>query len=115
LVEYCALFATGITHDVKNSNTSKNGAATELLRLMTLLFVETYNRKTVKFFVTTRCLMICKNEIDCSVWLFYAAPWQFFAKFFVGRICELERQIELSDVRFRGKADIAQTSENVRF
>jgi hypothetical protein len=49
------------------------------------------------------------------VWLFYAAPWQFFAKFFVGRICELERQIELSDVRFRGKADIAQTSENVRF
>jgi hypothetical protein len=29
----------GITHDVKNSKTSKNGAATELFQFMAFLFV----------------------------------------------------------------------------
>jgi hypothetical protein len=36
----------GITHDVKNSKTSKNGAATELFQFMAFLRVETYNRKS---------------------------------------------------------------------
>jgi hypothetical protein len=80
LVEYCALCATGITHDVKNSNTSKNGAATELLQLMTLLFVETHNRKTVKFFCYHAMLndlqkynpiVLCMAILRCSLAVFY--------------------------------------------
>ena len=32
--------AIGITHDVKNSNTSRNGAATELFQVMALMDIE---------------------------------------------------------------------------
>jgi hypothetical protein len=53
----------GITHDVKNSKTSKNGAAAEVFQLMVRLRCrDPITEKAVKFFVTTRCLMICKNE-----------------------------------------------------
>jgi len=39
---------------------SKSGAATELLQFMTSLCVERTTEKPL--FITTRCLMICKNE-----------------------------------------------------
>jgi hypothetical protein len=39
----------GITQDVRNSKTSKNGAANDLFQFMTFLCVETYNRKAVIF------------------------------------------------------------------
>src|SRR5262249_6589401 len=48
---FFALFGTGAgaamgaTHDVKNSNTSKNGAATELFQLITSLCVEPTTEK----------------------------------------------------------------------
>jgi len=42
----------GITHDVKNNKTSKNGTAVELFQFMAFLRVETYNGKSRYFFVT---------------------------------------------------------------
>jgi len=39
----------GITQDVRNSKTSKNGAANDLFQFMTFLCVETYNRKAAIF------------------------------------------------------------------
>jgi len=39
----------GATHDVKNSNTSKNGAATELFKFMTVTECRTHNKKPLNF------------------------------------------------------------------